>query len=141
MADRRRLERVASVIRQEVGQELMRGLEDPRLDGTLPSVTRVRVAPDLAVADVYMSFMGTPGKQSAALHAIRGAASLFRGALGKALSTRIVPQLRFHIDEQLDKELAVLDLIRRSEQEREAKEEQPETPEPETPDDDQATAG
>ena len=118
MADRRRLERVASLIRQEVGLTLMRGLEDPRLEGTLPSVTRVKVAPDLATADVYMTFMGTPGKQTAALHAIRHAAGVFRGDLGKAMSTRIVPLLRFHVDEQLKKELHVLDLLRKSEQER-----------------------
>lgn len=113
---------MGSFIRQEIGQQLLRGLADPRLEGTLPSVTRVKVAPDLAVADVYVTFMGSAGKQKAALAALDSAKPKLRAALGKELHSRILPQLRFHHDEQLAKELAVLDLIRKNEAERQAAE-------------------
>ena len=113
---------MGSFIRQEIGQQLLRGLHDPRLEGAFPSVTRVKVAPDLAVADVYLTFMGSAGKQKAALAAIESAKGKLRSDLGKELHSRVLPQLRFHHDEQLAKELAVLDLIRKNEAERQAAE-------------------
>ena len=97
---------------------ILRELNDPRLDGALPSVTRVKVAEDLSMADIYVVLMGTPGKQTAGLAALRHAAGLMRTRVGKALSTRTVPYLRFHLDEAYRKEMEVLDLIRKAEQER-----------------------
>jgi hypothetical protein len=55
--------------------------------------------------------MGTPGQQSAALNALRHSGGVMRTRLTKALSTRIVPFLRFHADEQLRKELDMLNLL------------------------------
>ena|SRR5688500_3641029 len=113
----RRTEKIGSAIRQEVSRVIMRELNDPRLDGLLPSVNRVKVAEDLSTADVYMVFMGTEGKQTAGLTALRSAAGMLRTRVAKSLSTRTVPLLRFHIDEAYRKEMQVLDLIRKAEQE------------------------
>lgn len=115
----RRTERVASAIRQEVSQIIMRELGDPRLEGVLPSISRVKVSPDMSVADIYVVLMGSEGRQTAALAALRHAAGLMRGKLGKALSMRTVPYLRFQIDEAYRKEMEVLDLIRKAEREHE----------------------
>ena len=60
----RRTERVASTIQQELAQIIMRELNDPRLVG-MPSITRVKVSPDLSIADVYVTIMGTEGQQNA----------------------------------------------------------------------------
>ncbi len=95
-------------------EAVQRDLNDPRLVGTLPSVNRVKVAEDMATADVYLVLMGTPGKQSAALQAFKSAAGMLRGRLGKAMATRTVPLLRFHIDEQYRREVAVLELIQKA---------------------------
>ncbi len=101
---------------------VQRELDDPRLEGMLPSVTRVKVAEDLATADVYMILMGQESRHSAALAALKGAAGRIRGRLGKALHTRTVPFLRIHLDEQYRKEMEVLNLIRQAEREREERE-------------------
>lgn len=97
---------------------LMRELNDPRLRG-LPSITRVKVSADLSVADVYVTVMGTPGQQNAALNALRHSAGLMRARLTKVLSLRVAPYLKFHIDENLKKELAMLELLDRLARERE----------------------
>src|SRR5687768_693782 len=47
----RRTDKIGSAIRQEVSRVIMRELNDPRLDGLLPSVNRVKVAEDLSTAD------------------------------------------------------------------------------------------
>ena len=95
---------------------MMRELADPRLVG-LPSITRVKVSPDLSIADVYVTIMGTEGQQNAAINALRHSAGLMRTKLTKALTLRQAPFLKFHIDEDLKKELQVLDLIRKANEE------------------------
>lgn len=89
---------------------ILRELNDPRLTG-MPSITRVEVADDLSVATVFVTIMGTPGQQSAALNALRHSAGLMRTRLTKALSIRQTPYLKFEIDEKLKKELALLETI------------------------------
>ncbi len=106
----RRTERLSSFIQRELAMIIQRELSDPRLIG-LPSITRVEVTDDLSQADVYITVMGTPGQQNAALNALRHSAGLMRTKLTKSLSIRQVPYLLFHIDEQLKKELEVLRLL------------------------------
>src|SRR5947199_7785572 len=108
----RRTERVASTIQQELAQIIMRELNDPRITG-MPSITRVKVSPDLSVADVYVTVMGTQGQQNAALNALRHSAGLMRTKLTSAMTLRVAPYLKFHIDENLKKELEVQELLRK----------------------------
>ncbi len=109
----RRTEMLGSTIQRELATMIMRDLQDPRLTG-FPSITHVKVSPDLSSADVYMTIMGTPGQQEAALNALKHSAGLMRAKLTRALQLRQAPFLRFHIDENLKKELAVLDLIHKA---------------------------
>jgi ribosome-binding factor A len=106
----RRTERLSSIIQQELATIILRELNDPRLTG-MPSITRVKVAEDLSVADIYVTSMGTAGQQAAALNALKHSAGVMRTKLTKVLSIRQVPFLRFHSDEQLKKELEVLSLL------------------------------
>ena len=106
----RRTERLSSTIQQELATIIMRELNDPRLTG-MPSITRVKVAEDLSVADIYVTSMGTAGQQAAALNALKHSAGVMRTKLTRVLSIRQVPFLRFHSDEQLKKELEVLSLL------------------------------
>src|SRR5947208_16573929 len=106
-----RTERVASTIQRELAMLMMRELQDPRLEGIV-SITRVKVSPDLSVADVYITVMGTPGQQTAALNALKHSAGLMRTKLTKILSLRVSPYLKFHLDENLKKELEMMELLR-----------------------------
>ncbi len=108
---------LGSTIQRELAGIILHELNDPRLTG-LPSITRVKVSGDLSIADVYMTIMGTPGHQELALNALKHSAGLMRAKLTKTLSLRQAPFLKFHIDEQLKKEIAVLDLLRKVEEER-----------------------
>jgi ribosome-binding factor A len=112
----RRTEMLGSTIQRELAAIILRELDDPRLTG-MPSITRVKVSGDLSIADVYVTIMGTPGQQSAALNALRHSAGLMRSRLTKALSIRATPYLKFHLDEQLRKELAVLEALHKVEEE------------------------
>jgi ribosome-binding factor A len=107
---------LGSTIQRELAQMILRDLQDPRITG-LPTVTRVKVSTDLSVADVYVTIMGTEGHQRAALNALMHSAGLMRAKLTRILSLRVAPFLKFHLDEGLKKELAVLDLIRKANEE------------------------
>src|SRR2546423_6382970 len=112
----RRTERLGSTIRAELAEIIMREISDPRLMG-MPSITRVKVSEDLSIADVFVTIMGTPGQQTAALNALKHSAGMMRGRLTKSLSLRIAPFIKFHIDENLKKEIEVLELIRKANEE------------------------
>lgn len=112
----RRTERLASIIQQELGEMILHELSDPRLQG-FPSITRVKVSPDMAAADVYVTVMGTVGAQKAALNALQHSAGLMRTRLTRALTIRQAPFIKFHLDEAAKKELEVLDLIRKANEE------------------------
>ncbi len=102
---------------------IQRELNDPRLTG-MPSITRVEVTEDLSFADVFVTIMGTPGQQSAALNALKHSAGLMRAKLTKQLVIRQVPFLRFQIDEKLKKELELMELLEQVSKENAAKDQQ-----------------
>ena len=108
----RRTERVASIIQQELATIILHELNDPRLTG-MPSITRVKVSEDLSIADVFVTIMGTPGQQSAALNALKHSAGMMRSRLTKILTLRSAPFVKFHMDDNLKRELEVLNLLRK----------------------------
>src|SRR6185312_4412106 len=109
----RRTERLGSSIRDDLAEIMMRELSDPRLANGLRSITRVKVSEDLSQADVYITVMGSQGQQKAALNALQHSAGMMRTRLTKSLSLRVAPFLKFHLDENLKKELEVMDLLRK----------------------------
>lgn len=132
----RRTDRVASTIQQELATLIMRELNDPRLTG-MPSVTRVKVSDDLSVAEVFITVMGTPGQQTAALNALRHSAGLLRSRLTQEMTLRVAPFLKFHLDDQLKKELEMMELLGRisaenAELDRQRAQSDPATPNTET---------
>ena len=109
---------IGSTIQRELAEFIMRELNDPRLP-TIVSITRVKVTDDLEYADVYVSIMGTEGQQNAALIALKHSAGLMRSRLTRSLSIRQAPFIRFQMDEQLKKELEILEVLDRLRVERE----------------------
>jgi ribosome-binding factor A len=103
---------LGSTIQREIAQMIQRDVDDPRVP-SIVSVTRVNVAPDLSTADVFVTIMGTPGQKTAALNALKHSAGMMRGKMTKSLSLRTAPFIKFHLDDKLDKEIAMMDLLDR----------------------------
>lgn len=117
----RRTDRLNSTIRQELAMIIMREVDDPRIK-MVPAITKVETADDLSVANVYVSIMGTPGQQTAALNALKHSAGMMRTKLAKMLTIRQMPFLQFQIDEGQRKEIEILELLHKLDVERKAKE-------------------
>lgn len=71
-----RAERVAELIRQEVGKLLNKGLKDPRIG--FVSVMAVRMSPDLHYANIYVSLYGDEKVRKSSLIALRNSSGWVR---------------------------------------------------------------
>ncbi len=92
----RRQQQVADLIQREISVLILRGLKDPRL-GFL-TVTSVEVTPDLKIARVFYSVMGTPEEQKATQTALQGATGYLRHELAGRIDLRYAPEIQFRND-------------------------------------------
>lgn len=97
-----RIERVNSLIRQEISQLLQREVKDPRLSGFI-TVTEVITAPDMKHTRVYISHLGTEAERLEALKILTAAAGFFRHELAKTLKLRYTPEVSFHGDDSIER--------------------------------------
>lgn len=93
-----RKERVASRVREIMGEAIVRGLNDPRVS-RLTTVTRVSVGGDLLNARVYLSVLGDETEERLTLTAIRHATGYLKRLLAREMPMRQCPDLHFEIDE------------------------------------------
>ena len=97
-----RTEKLASMIRDSVGDAIANRLSDPRIS-PLASVTRVAVSGDLQHATVYISVMGRPAEQRTTLTGLRHATGRIHTLLAQRLRIRHCPRITFVLDESIKK--------------------------------------
>ena len=110
MADRRRMERVNGLLREEIAGLLASQVNDPRLKGII-TITQVRTAADLRSARVYVSVMGAEVVRQEALAGIQSSASYLRRELRSRVSLRHVPFLTFQLDDAMIEADRLMQLI------------------------------
>jgi ribosome-binding factor A len=105
-----RIERVNSLIRREISELLQRQVKDPRLDN-LVTITDVSTSPDLRLAKVFVSRIGTEEEKQETLSVLASASGFFRNELAKRLRLRHIPELRFQWDDSIERGDYLLQLI------------------------------
>ena len=105
-----RVERVNSLIRQELSELLRREIKDPRLSGMI-SITYVDTAPDLKYARVFVSSLGGLEEKDEVLKGLSRASGFLRSALTKKLDLRVAPELDFRWDESIEHGAHILELL------------------------------
>ena len=95
-----RIERVNSLIRQEISQLLQRQVKDPRL-GAFIAVTQVSTSADLKRAKVFVSHIGNEEEKQETLSALASASGFFRRELARRLKLRHVPEISFQWDDSI----------------------------------------
>lgn len=123
MAQGRRVERVASLIRREMSELLRTGVRDERVSQGMVSITTVVVAGDLQHCKVSVSIYGSKNEQEEAMEGLRSAAPYLRGELSRRLNMRRTPELVFHHDKGLAEGVEVLGLLNRLAEARKEQEE------------------
>ena len=119
MAQGRRVERVASLIRREISEMLASGaIKDERVSHGLVSVTSVEVAGDLQHCRIFVSVFGSAQDQQLALNGLKSASAYVKGELGRRLQMRRTPEVVFSLDRGIERGAGVLSLLNRLEEQR-----------------------
>ena len=105
-----RVERMNSLIRQELSQLLQRQVKDPRL-GNFITVTEVVTSADLKYAKVFISRIGSGEEKQETLSVLMAASGFFRKELARNLKLRYIPELNFQWDDSIERGDHLLQLI------------------------------
>jgi ribosome-binding factor A len=106
-----RTERVASVIKEELGTLFLR--EFRMEEYGMMTVTEVRVTPDLREAKVFVSVFGDLDRKKKSLQMLEHQRPSIRSALGKAVRLRFTPDITFYLDDSLDRALNLENILKR----------------------------
>lgn len=92
-----RIDRVASQMKEEIARIIDQRLKNPQVPA-LVTVHSVKVARDLRVADVYVTFLEDEDERSRdeAVSALNRSAGFIRSELGRVIRLKYLPTLRFH---------------------------------------------
>ena len=96
-----RQNRIARLLQKELAEIFQ--AQTRAMHGVLVSVTRVRISPDLSICTAYLSIIPSDNAQQM-LDNIRRNEKSVRYELGQRVRNqlRIIPELRFFIDDSLD---------------------------------------
>jgi ribosome-binding factor A len=96
-----RSDRVAAEIQAAIAELLTRGaIHDPRIG--FITLTGVKVSPDLSVAQVYYSMMGTEAEREQTQAGLDAAKGFVRREVTKRVKLRISPEVFFTFDPSLE---------------------------------------
>ena len=104
-----RINRINEEIQKELSN-LLRTVKDPRVQGTMISITRVETTPDLRYTKVYVSFL-QENKAEEALKGLKSAGGYLRRQLGTNLKLRYAPEIVWALDDSITYGARMLNLI------------------------------
>ena len=125
MAQGRRVDRVAALIRKETSELLINGIRDERVHQGMVSITNVEVSGDLQHCKIFVSIFAEQEVRRDVLDGLKAASGYLRGELGRRLQMRRAPEVVFQLDRGLEKGTSVLGLLNRLEDERQERGEIP----------------
>ncbi|MBQ6996830.1 MAG: 30S ribosome-binding factor RbfA [Oscillospiraceae bacterium] len=100
-------------INEEIQKSLsdaLRTVKDPRVSGTMISITRVETTPDLRYAKVYVSFL-EENKAADAMKGLKSAGGYLRREVANDLKLRYTPELVWELDDSIVYGARLLSLI------------------------------
>lgn len=112
-----RHQQLESTLKRAVQQVLARGLQDPRANGAMITVTGLTIARDLKNSTVLVSIYPEE-RQKLAMHAIKHATAHIRHEVSELVAMRAVPEIVFELDTELKKQAQILIALRKVEEER-----------------------
>lgn len=108
----RRPDRMADLLRQELGLLLEREVKDPRIG--FATLTSVVLTPDLRTARVYVSILGDEEQKRQSMEGLTAAAAFLRHQLARRLNLRYTPAIEFQLDRSAEMNERLDELMRRA---------------------------
>jgi ribosome-binding factor A len=104
-----RLQRVRELLKREIGEVIRRQL--PLGEVGLINVNDVEVAPNLHNATVYIGVLGGAAQKKSAMEALEQNRKRIQLYLGKAVVLKYTPQLRFVLDDSVERGNRILRIL------------------------------
>ena len=115
-----RKEMVCKEIKRVTADLLQKELRDPRLG--FVSVTKAEVSSDLKYAKIFFSVMGNERQQKKTMAGLRHAKGFIQKELSRAIRMRSFPEIRFELDDSIEKAFKMTQLLDKLAAERNAQE-------------------
>ena len=104
-----RLQRVRELLKREIGEVIRREL--PVSEAGLININDVMVSSDLHSALVYVGIFGTADQKKRGTELLQSERKRIQGLVGKAVVLKYTPQLRFIVDDSIERGNRVLEII------------------------------
>lgn len=105
-----KVERLQETILREISNIIQTEMNDKKVG--FVTVTDVRITSDLAIATIYVNFLGSDAREEAGLKALEHAKGFIRTELAKKLDIKKVPELIFKIDSSLEEGNKIEEIIK-----------------------------
>lgn len=117
---KQRTDRLNSLLKEVISEVIHRDVRNPHLNEFV-SITRVDITKDLHYAKVYVSIIGTDEQKSESMLALNSAAGFIAVNASKKVVMRYFPELKFILDDSVDKHMRIQKLLTDLTVEREAR--------------------
>jgi ribosome-binding factor A len=112
-----RKERVAAALREALTAAIKADVRDPRVHAAdVFTVSRVEMNVDMAVANVYVSVIGSDRVIDGVMAGLHNAAGFLRGPIGRTVGLQHAPEFRFILDKSVDMKDKLAEILREDEQ-------------------------
>ncbi len=106
MAERVRIKKLNSLLKEVIAEVIQRDVRDPRIH-TFTSITKVDLSNDLQHAKVFVSILATDKEKKETLEALQSAAGFIAVSASKKVVMRYFPVLIFKLDTSVEEHLRI----------------------------------
>jgi ribosome-binding factor A len=107
---KQRTDRLNSLLKEVISEVIHREVRNPHLNEFV-SITRVDITKDLHHAKVYVSIIGTDAQKSESMMALNSAAGFIAVNSSKKVVMHYFPELKFILDDSVDKHMRIQKLL------------------------------
>lgn len=119
-----RTDRLNSLLKEVISEVIKRDVRNPHV-AELVTVTRVQITKDLHYAKVFISVIGSEQQKEETVNALQTAAGFIAVNASHKVTMRYFPELRFKLDDSVDKHMRIEKLLNEISTERASRPENP----------------
>lgn len=117
---KKRTARLNSLLKEVISDVIRKDTRNPHIN-SLMTITHVDITPDLHYAKVFVSVIGSDEIKQETVKALNSAAGFIAVNSSKQVVMRYFPQLTFHLDDSVDKQIRVEMLLQEIGREKKAR--------------------
>lgn len=116
----KRTDRLNSLLKEVISEVIRRDVRNPHVT-ELVTVTRVQISKDLRHGKVFISVIGSEQDKIETIEALNSAAGFIAVQSSQKVVMRYFPELRFKLDDSVEKHMRIEELLTKISEERESR--------------------